>query len=255
MLWWTTETDPYPDTALRSSDTWEHGAITRPSSTTERSAPNGRGTLAVAVCVAAIAAYNWWVAVPYEHRLASVDSFFSDLEVRGAPGAALYAHLDIVAGTLFLLALCLVLPATRARRTEWWLFTGFAVAATAGGLFPFSCAEGADSVCRRAEWHFQLPLSHYLHMLFGIFEFAAITAAVIVARRRTSRLGAATAEATAFRWLAVIVVVGYGPLAIAYIGDRLGAFVEPVFFVAFSAAMLTEIVAAAGELPRLRSNT
>jgi hypothetical protein len=209
--------------------------------------------LAVALCIAAIAAYNWWVEVPFQHRLASVDSFFSDLEVRGAPGAALYSHLDIVAGTLFLLALALVRPTTRERRIEWWLFAGFAIAATAGGVSPFSCAEGANSVCRHAEWHFQLPLSHYLHMLFGILEFAAITAAIIVAWRRTSRLGAATAEATAFRWLAVIVVVGYVPLAIAYIGDRLGALVEPVFFVAFSAAMLTEIAAAAAELPHPRS--
>ena len=41
--------------------------------------------------------------------------------------------------------------------------------------------------------------------------------------------------------LVQVIAVGYPILGLVYLTDRLGAFVEPVFFVAFSAMVLTEI--------------
>ena len=204
--------------------------------------------IATFLCVPAIVAYNWWAIVPFRRGLLqSVNSFFSDLEVKGARDAALFGRLDVLAGTLFLIALVLSRRPGRERRWEWALFVTFAVAAAAGGLFPFSCAEGTDSACRTAEWHFELPAHHYMHVLLSAVEFLSVTAALLVAWRRTRRGASHPVEARAFRWLGTIVIAGYLPLAVAYFSDRLAALVEPVYFLAFSLAAFTEVAGAAWE--------
>jgi Protein of unknown function (DUF998) len=207
-----------------------------------------RFVIAMLLCVPGIIAYNWWAIVPFRPGLLqSVNSFFSDLEVKGARDAALFGRLDVLAGTLFLLALVLSRRPERERRWEWALFVTFAAAAAAGGLFPFSCAEGTDPACRTAEWHFELPVHHYMHVVLSAVEFLSVTAALLLARRRTRRGVSHPVEARAFRWLAAIVVVGYLPLAVAYFSDRLAALVEPVYFIAFSLATFTEVAGAAWE--------
>jgi hypothetical protein len=191
-------------------------------------------------------AYNWWAIVPFRHGLLrSVNSFFSDLEVKGARDAALFGRLDVIAGSLFLVALVLAHRPERERQWEWRLFMTFAAAAGAGGLFPFSCAEGTDASCRSAEWHFELPFHHYMHVLLSAIEFLSVTVAMLLAWRRTRRSDPQTAEARAFRWITGVVVIGYVPLAVAYFSDHLAALVEPVFFLAFSLAVFTEVVGAA----------
>ena len=205
-----------------------------------------RFAVAVLLCVPAVIAYNWWVIVPFRHGLlTSVNSFFSDLEVKGARDAALFGKLDLLAGLLFLAALVLSHRREPDRRWEWRLFLTFAIAAGAGGLFPFSCAEGTDSACRTSEWHFELPAHHYAHVLLSAVEFLSATAALLVAWRRTRRPGTNPVEARAFQWLTGIVVIGYLPLAVAYFSDRLAALVEPMYFLAFSLAVLTEVAGAA----------
>lgn len=205
-----------------------------------------RYAVAVALCAPAVIAYNWWVIVPFRHGLlTSVNSFFSDLEVKGARDAALFGKLDLVAGLLFLAALLLVHRRDPDRRWEWRLFVTFAAAAGAGGLFPFSCAEGTDSACRTAEWHFELPAHHYAHVLLSAVEFLSATAALLMAWRRTRRPGSHPVEARAFQWLTGLVVIGYLPLAVAYFSDRLAALVEPLYFLAFSLAVFTEVAGAA----------
>jgi hypothetical protein len=214
-----------------------------------------RYAVAVVVCIPAVVAYNWWIIVPLRHGLlTSVNSFFSDLEVTGARDADLFGRLDVIAGTLFTAALLLSHRGDRERRAEWRLFLTFAIAAGAGGLFPFSCAEGTDSACRTAEWHLQLPAHHYAHVLLSAVEFLAATAALLLAWRRTRRSDSHTAEARAFRWLTAIVIVGYAPLAIAYFTDRYAAVVEPVYFLAFSLAAFTEVATSgySGESRRRR---
>jgi hypothetical membrane protein len=207
-----------------------------------------RFAIATFLCVPATVAYNWWAIVPFRRGLLeSVNSFFSDLEVKGARDASLFGRLDLLAGTLFLAALILSRRRERERRWEWALFVTFATAAAGGGLFPFSCAEGTDPACRTAEWHFELPLHHYMHVLLSAVEFLSVTAALIVAWRRTRRGGSNPVEARVFRWLTAIVVVGYLPLAVAYFTDRLAALVEPVYFLAFSVAACTEVAGAAWE--------
>ena len=57
----------------------------------------------------------------------------------------------------------------------------FAVAGAIGGHFAYACPEGLSGACRSAEWHLRLPLHHYLHVLSGIIEFAAISDAVYFA--------------------------------------------------------------------------
>jgi hypothetical protein len=63
--------------------------------------------------------------------------------------------------------------------------------------------------------------------------------AVIVAVRRTR--GETTREARAFRVILKVLIVGYPLLGFVYLSDRLGAFVEPVFFLSFSAMIIVSL--------------
>ena len=115
----------------------------------------------------------------------------------------------------------------------------FALAGAVGGRYPYACAEGLSATCRQLEWHLQLPLHHYVHVVSGIAEFATLTAAAMIARRRTRHDG--TAESRAYSAVVATLLVGYPLLALVYLTDRLGTLVEPIFFVAFSAMVLTEL--------------
>jgi Protein of unknown function (DUF998) len=189
--------------------------------------------------MAGLALYNWWVVVPFVHgMLPSANGFFSDIEASGLPHATLLQYLDLLSGVLLLAALVLrgsVGP--RYRGHEWGWLVGFAIAAGAGGKFSYACSSGLSAVCRARERNLQLPLHHYIHMLSGVLEFATITAAVILAVRRTR--GQHTGPALVYRNVLRLFFVAYPLLALAYLTDRLGAFIEPVFFLSFSLVIVT----------------
>jgi hypothetical protein len=181
------------------------------------------------------------VVVPFVHgMLPSYNGFFSDIEASGLPHATLLQHLDLLSGILLLIALVLRGSAGRQYRgREWGWLIGFAIAAGAGGKFSYACSSGLSAVCRAQERHLQLPLHHYIHMLSGVLEFATITTAVILAVRRTR--GQRTGSALVYRNVLRLFYVAYPLLALAYLTDRLGAFIEPVFFLSFTLVIITHL--------------
>lgn len=191
--------------------------------------------------IGGVVAYNWWVAVPFvPGLLRSPDEFFSDLEVPGLRDADLMQHADLLAGVLLVAALLLRGSSGRkGARPEWKWLVAFGAAGAIGGRFPYVCSEGLSATCRNLEWHMELPLHHYIHVLSGIAEFAFLTVAVIVAVRRTR--GETTREAKAYRVILKVLIIGYPFLGLVYLTDRLGAFVEPVFFLSFSAMILVSL--------------
>jgi hypothetical protein len=217
----------------------------RPSSVTDEDA--ARLTAAKLVGVAGVLAYNWWVVVPFVPGLMpSVNGFFSDLEASGRPHAPLMSDADLIAGVL--LAAALVLRGSNARgavRKEWkWLML-FAIGGAVGGRYPYACAEGLSATCRTLEWHLQLPIHHYVHVVAGITEFATLTTAAVIAMRRTR--GQGTIEARIYSGLVKALAIGYPFLGLAYLTNRMGTLVEPVFFVAFSVMILADVFEPIGE--------
>jgi Protein of unknown function (DUF998) len=206
---------------------------------------SGAGSLRVDVGrvagLAGVAAYNWWVVVPFVPGLmTSPNGFFSDLEATGMRDAPVMQRCDLVAGILLVGAFLLRGPmGRRGTRPEWKWMVGFAAAGAIGGKYSYACSEGLSAGCRRLEWHLQLPLHHYIHVVSGIAEFAFLTTAVVVAVRRTR--GETTRQARTFRLLLKGLVVGYPLLGLVYLTDRLGALVEPVFFIIFSAMVVVEL--------------
>ncbi len=200
-----------------------------------------RVDLGRAVGLAGVVASNWWVGVPFvPGLLPSPDGFFSDLEATGRRDATLMQHADLVAGVLLVTAFLLRgSVGRRGPRPEWKWMVAFAAAGGVGGTFPYACAEGLSATCRRLEWHLQLPLHHYVHVVSGIAEFAFLTTAVVLAVRRTR--GEATREARTFRLLLDVLIAGYPLLGLVYLTDRLGAIVEPVFFIVFSVMVIVEL--------------
>ena len=90
------------------------------------------------------------------------------------------------------------------------------------------------------EWHLQLPVHHYVHVVSGIAEFATLT------RGRGHRHAAHPARRDArgpclLRAWSRRCAVGYPLLGLVYLTDRLGTLVEPIFFIAFSVMVLTEV--------------
>lgn len=203
--------------------------------------------------VAGVLAYNWWVVVPFVPGLMpSINGFFSDLEATGRPHAALMAHADLAAGLLMMAALALRGPrGAHGWRPEWKWMVGFAAAGAVGGRYTYACSEGLSATCRRLEWHLQLPVHHYIHVVSGIAEFALLTTAAIIAIRRTR--GEHTLESRVYAWVVRMLFVGYPLLGVAYLTDRLGTLVEPIFFVAFSVMFVAEIFEPRG--PRVPSPT
>ncbi len=200
-----------------------------------------RRPTAIVVGVVGMAVYNWWIPVALSGRLlTSPDELFSDLEAAGRPDAALLQHLDLTAGLLMVAALLL-----RGRRgpggprAEWPWLVAWAASGAVGGRFAYACPEGLSASCRAAEWRLALPPHHYVHVLAGIAEFFFATVAVYLAWQRTRPRERPTTRA--FRWVGRTLVVAYPLLGFAYLTDRLGAFVEPIFFVCFTAIVLAEL--------------
>lgn len=191
--------------------------------------------------IGGVVAYNWWVAVPFVPGLmASRNEFFSDLEVPGLRDANLMQRADLVAGVLLLLAMLVRGASGRnGARREWKWLVAFAAAGAIGGRFPYVCSEGLSATCRNLEWHGQLPLHHYIHVASGIAEFLFLTVAVVVAVRRTR--DETTREARAYRVILKVLIVGYPLLGFVYLSDRWGAFIEPIFFVSFSAMFIVSL--------------
>lgn len=195
-----------------------------------------------------IVLYNWWVwVVVATNLLTSTDAFFSDLEATGRPDASLFQHLDVAAGIVMFVALVVRGPVGPiGRRKEWrWLIL-FAIAGAVGGAFAYACPEGLSAACRTNEWHVRLPLHHYLHVISGIIEFAAMTIAVSLAWRRTREGRDWTARC--IKGVAVAMLIGYPLLGAAYLSDRFGSFVEPVFFVGFSVIVAIELFEPPGSI-------
>ena len=188
-----------------------------------------------------IVLYNWWVYVLVAtNLLISTDEFFSDLEATGRPDATLFQHFDLAAGIIMFVAFLVRGPwGPHGKRKEWrWLLL-FAAAGAVGGHYGYACPEGLSAACRSAEWHLKLPLHHYLHVISGIIEFAAMTTAVFLAWKRTREDAGWVARGVKGTWTALLI--GYPLLAVAYLTDRFGAFVEPIFFVSFCAMVFIEL--------------
>jgi hypothetical protein len=185
--------------------------------------------------------YNWWVWVLVAtNLLGSTDEFFSDLEATGRHDATLFQHFDLAAGLVMLVAFLLRGPwGPTGKRKEWrWLLL-FAVAGTVGGHYGYACPEGLSAACRNAEWHLRLPLHHYVHVVSGIIEFTAMTIAVYFAWKRTREESGWVARGV--KVVALTMLIGYPLLAVAYLTDRFGAIVEPLFFVCFSVMVAIEL--------------
>jgi hypothetical protein len=186
--------------------------------------------------------YNWWVwVVVASNLLISTDEFFSDLEATGRPDATIFQHLDLAAGIVMFVAFLLRGPwGPKGKRQEWrWLLL-FAIAGALGGHFSYACPEGLSAACRSAEWHLRLPLHHYLHVISGVIEFATMTTAVYVAWQRTREDSGWVSRS--IKGVGAAMLIGYPLLAVAYLTDRFGAFVEPIFFVCFSVMVAVELL-------------
>ena len=201
-----------------------------------------RRPVAVVVGIVGIALYNWWLPVALFSRLLTTpNELFSDLEATGRPDASLLQHLDLAAGIVMLVALLLrgrIGP--DGRRSEWpWLVT-WAVAGAVGGRFSYACPEGLSAACRSAEWRLALPPHHYVHVIAGIVEFTAATVATYIAWKRTRTHERPTTRT--IRWTGRVLVAAYPLLGLSYLTDRLGVFVEPIFFVCFSVMAMVELL-------------
>jgi hypothetical protein len=209
-------------------------------------AKTARGAAAWVFAITGLAAYNWWLLVPFVPGLMrSPSEIFSNLEVSGQPYAAVMQHADLTAGLL--LAAAFALAGSRsmpAGRREWMAMMVFAIAAALGGIFPEACADEVSASCWHREWTFQLPLSQYLHIVVGVIEFGAITLALVLAFRRTrDRRGG---PALVYRVLLKGSLAAYLLLGLAYLLNRLGGIMEPVFFVGFTIVAVTQLAERTG---------
>jgi hypothetical protein len=197
--------------------------------------------LAWSLGIAGLLSYNWWVLTPLRPGLmVSPNELFSDLEVTGQPFATAMQHADLLSGLLLLGAFLAAGSATvPGGRREWWAMMVFAAAGAFGGVFPEICADGISALCRSRELRLQLPLEQYMHVVGGILEFGGITVALLYAYRRTR--SERTRNAKIYRVLGRAALPAYLILGLAYLLNRLGSVVEPVFFVSFTVIVLTQL--------------
>lgn len=192
---------------------------------------------AVALSALGAALYNWWLGAAFAGVLPSPNMLFSDLEATGGRYAHLFNSFDFAASALFLIALLLV--GSRGRRLEWTLMLWFAVCGMSGGIFHYSCAEAVDAACRRAEWHFELPITHYLHMLSGIFEFALVIVVIMLARKRHAE------DRSVWRWInraqTDLLLFALPLIAATYLLDRWEAAIEPLLLVVASSQVFKSV--------------
>lgn len=194
--------------------------------------------VAPALAIVGAASYNWWVVAAFRHVLPTPNMLFSDLEVEGGRYSHLFNSLDFAASALFLLAL--MITGARGRRTEWIAMLWFSVFGMTGAIFHYSCAEALSASCRRAEWHFELPLSHYAHMLSGIFEFGAVILVVILARRRH---GDVPSFWRRFNHAQADLLIFTLPLiAATYLLDRWEAAIEPLLLIVASSQVMKSLL-------------
>lgn len=200
-----------------------------------------RRPAAIAVGMVGVALYNWWLPVAlFGNLLATPDELFSDLEATGRHDAALLQHLDLSAGLLLLAALLIRgRMGPSGRRAEWPWLVAWAVAGAVGGHFAYACPEGLSASCRAAEWHLALPPHHYVHVVAGIAEFAFATTAITKAWLRTR--SSERPSSWVIQWIGRVLLLAYPLLAVTYLTDRYGAFVEPIFFMCFSLMVLVEL--------------
>ena len=153
----------------------------------------------------------------------------------------MFRGLDLLAASSFLVALLLRGPSVpgRLRRPEFSFLIAFCVAEMMGALSPYVSAESTYASCRHLEWHFQLPGRHYLHIAASIAEFFFVTIAAWLMFKRTR----ANRDALARTARAMIWILGFAYLALAvvYLANRFGAFVEPVFVLTFCAVVALEV--------------
>jgi len=90
------------------------------------------------------------------------------------------------------------------------------------------------------EWHLQLPMAHYLHMVAGILEFAGVTASLWFAVRRTQKQPSLIPRLC--RGLFTGALFAYPLLGFAYLTNHFGALIEPVFFLGFTTVVLILII-------------
>ena len=217
------------------------GSPRLPSPTAGRPVAGVRLWASRVLALAGVGLYNWWVVLPFlTGWLVSLHGFFSDLSADGAPHAAVLRRLDLVSAILLLGALLLRGPIGRTGpRPEWRWLVAFTAAALLGARFPYACASELDSSCRALERHLDLPAHHYVHMFAGVTEFTTMTIAIWLAYRRTREVDGR--DHTITTAMVVVLVAAYPLLAVAYLAHWMGAIIEPVFFVTFSAMILFEI--------------
>jgi hypothetical protein len=72
-----------------------------------------------------------------------------------------------------------------------------------------------------------------------------LTTAALIAMRRTR--GQGTIEARMYSGLVKVLAIGYPFLGLAYLTNRMGTLVEPIFFVVFSVMILAEVFEPVGQ--------
>lgn len=194
--------------------------------------------IAPAVAIVGATMYNWWIVAAFRHILPTPNMLFSDLEVEGGQYSHLFNSLDFAASALFLLAL--LLTGARGRRTEWITMIWFTAFGMSGAVFHYSCAEALSAACRSAEWHFELPMTHYAHMLSGIGEFGAVILVVLMARRRH---GDTPSIWRAFnRAQSDLLIFALPLIAATYLLDRWEAAIEPILLIVASSQVIKSLL-------------
>jgi hypothetical protein len=202
---------------------------------------NNRKIIAWISGILGLISYNWWILAPFKSGIiTSPNQLFSDLEINGQPYANVMQHLDLISGILFLITFLFLINRSNIKRNyESLALIGFGIFAALGGVFSETCSDTTNAVCRHLEISMKLPAQQYLHLLFGIAEFGFITIALFFAYYRTKKKR--TKIAKIYRFLFVGAFIAYPLLGLAYVTNRLGAIIEPVFFTAFSIIILVQL--------------